>query len=454
MNVFRKAVAGAVVAALIGCSVHGLSTMPQLGNSANSISSFTAPVSGRTFIDVADATDDSAEASSSPNSIRNGDFESGKLSPEWKTCNSRVSPKISTTRPFAGKYDADIDPIEVAGAIRDSMLCQLVKVPANAFLVFHHRDITDVNRKSVSYWTAGLMDQRGKAVFTIGKRLRLSSWMRTQVSLANFAGKEYTLFIRVVGGDRAADRHDHLYVDNVMILSSLRPTPTPSPTPMALSCAQNGLTAQGVPLGSDGTFAVLASSTVTNGGPTIVTGNLGVFPGTAVTGFGPGRVTGGAIYAGGPKAGQAQLDLTVAYNDAAGKAKTATLPKADIGGMTIPPGVYTPPLASASLAITGTVTFDGMNNPNSVFIFQIPSTLTTSTNSAIVLINHANACNIFWKVGSSATLKSASKFSGIILALASISLGTGTTVNGRLLARHGGVTLLSNVATEPGPNPI
>jgi hypothetical protein len=226
------------------------------------------------------------------------------------------------------------------------------------------------------------------------------------------------------------------------------PPPTASPL-VTLSCAQNAITGTGVPLGSDATFAVLASSTVTNAGPTTITGNLGVSPGTAVTGFGAGNgtVAGGAIHAGDPVAAQAQLDLTVAYNNAAGRVNPLAVP-GDIGGTVIAPGTYRAPV---SLAITGNVTLDGQLNPNSTFIFQIPSTLTTSVNSTVTLINLANACNVFWQVGSSATLNTASVFNGNILALASISLGTGSTVNGRLLARTGAVSLLSNTVTMTGP---
>jgi hypothetical protein len=238
-------------------------------------------------------------------------------------------------------------------------------------------------------------------------------------------------------------------------------TPTPSPVPgavatsapLAITCSQNASSGQGVPLGTDATFAVLAGSTVTNSGLTVVTGDLGVSPGTAITGFtgiapgGPGVVVGGSIHSADPVAAQAQLDLTNAYNNAAGRANPIGIP-ADIGGLVIPPGVYKAPV---SLMITGTVTLDGQNNPNSVFIFQMASTLTTSVNSSVLLINMANPCNVFWQVGSSATLNATSVFNGNILALASISLGTGAVVNGRTLARNGAVTMLSNIVTKTGP---
>ena len=227
------------------------------------------------------------------------------------------------------------------------------------------------------------------------------------------------------------------------------PTPIPTATPrVALSCAQNAATGAAVPLGTAATFAVLAASTVTNTGPTLVTGDLGVSPGNAVTGFGPGTgtVIGGSIHAGDPTAAQAQLDTTTAYNNAAGRAPFAV--PADIGGLVIPPGVWRAPV---SLAITGNVTLDGQNDPNAVFIFQMASTLTASTGSTVTLINFANPCNVFWQVGSSATINANSIFNGTILALASVSVLTGTTVNGRLLAQNGAVSLLSDVITRPGP---
>jgi hypothetical protein len=200
----------------------------------------------------------------------------------------------------------------------------------------------------------------------------------------------------------------------------------------------------GVPLASASTFGVLGGSTVTSAGYTVINGDLGVYPGTSITGFGPGIVN-GQIHAGDPVAAKAQADLAKAYNNAVARKNPVLLP-ADIGGMTIKPGLYNAPV---SLGITGTVTLDGKNNKSSVFIFQIPSTLTTSVNSAVVLTNLANACNIYWQVGSSATLNTASAFDGTIMAQASVSLGVGSTVNGRVLAESGAVTLLSNTITVP-----
>jgi hypothetical protein len=203
-----------------------------------------------------------------------------------------------------------------------------------------------------------------------------------------------------------------------------------------------------VPLRSAAKFAVLAGSTVTNGGPTVVTGNLGVSPGSAVVGFPPGKVVDGSIHAADGLAAQAKHDLTTAYNDAAGRKNPHLLPS-DIGGMTLSPGLYRAP---ASLEITGNVTLDGKGDADSVFIIQVPTKLTMAVNSSVTLIGRAKASNIFWQVGSSATLKKASVFKGVILAHVSISLGTGATVaDGRLLARIGAVTLLRNTVTEPAP---
>lgn len=227
------------------------------------------------------------------------------------------------------------------------------------------------------------------------------------------------------------------------------PTGTPTATPIARTCAQNAISGQGVPLGTDASFAVLANTTVTNTGLTVVTGNVGLSPGTSVTGFPPGTVS-GSIHAGDAVAGSAQADLTSAYANATART-AAFLPSADIGGQVITPGVYKPIASSPSLSISGNVTLNGQNDPNSVFIFQMASTLTAGVNSTVTLTNGANACNVFWQVGSAATIDTGSNFSGTILAQSSITLGTGATVQGRALARTGAVTLDTNAVSITGP---
>jgi hypothetical protein len=200
-----------------------------------------------------------------------------------------------------------------------------------------------------------------------------------------------------------------------------------------------------VPLGTAGNFGVLAGSTVTNTGATAVGGfsggQVGVSPGTAVTGFPPG--TASAIHAGDATAATAQVDLTAAYNNAAGQLSTGVL-AGNIGGTTIVPGVYT---NASSVGITGNVTLSGAG----VYVFQIGSTLTTASGSQVILAGGATADNVFWQVSTSATLGTGSLFNGNILALSSITVTTGATLNGRALARNGAVTLDTNGVTVPAP---
>ena len=200
-----------------------------------------------------------------------------------------------------------------------------------------------------------------------------------------------------------------------------------------------------VPLGTAANFAVLAGSTITNTGPTTINGDLGLSPGTSVTGFPPGQVN-GTVHAADSAALQAQADLTTAYNNAAGQPATATIPT-ELGGTTETPGVYHS--AAGTFGITGTVTLDAQGDPNAVFIFQAASTLITASASNVSLINGAQASNVFWVVGSSATLGTSSTLQGNILALTSITVTTGTTINGRALARNGAVTLDTNTITAP-----
>ena len=215
-----------------------------------------------------------------------------------------------------------------------------------------------------------------------------------------------------------------------------------------------------VPLGTAGSFAVLAGAGVTSTGNTVVNGNLGTSPTLSVTGFGPGIVINGAMYKGvGTLAGTAQNDLTTAYVNAAGRACPGPPLPGDIGGTVIFPGVY---CSASSVGITGTVTLNGNGNPNAVFIFQMGSTLTTAANNSNVnLIGGAQASNVFWQVGSSATLGTSTIFNGTIMAQASVSVNTGAVLNGRALARTGAVTLQGNAMTVPaappaggGPGPL
>jgi hypothetical protein len=197
-----------------------------------------------------------------------------------------------------------------------------------------------------------------------------------------------------------------------------------------------------VGLGTDGAFAVLGGQTVTNTGSSTINGDLGVSPGAAVTGFPPGTVN-GTIHAADAVAAQAQLDLTTAYNDAAGRTPFVSVP-ADLTGLTLTPGVYQ---NSTALALTGAVTLNAEGNPDAVFIFQAGSTLTTGSGSTVNLINGAQPCNVYWQVGSSATLGTTSTFVGNILALSSISMDNGVTLDGRALARNGSVTLINDTIT-------
>jgi len=212
----------------------------------------------------------------------------------------------------------------------------------------------------------------------------------------------------------------------------------------ALALASSARAQAPVFLGAADDFGVLGASTVTNTGLTEVTGDVGVSPGTAVTGFPPGIVN-GTIYSAGAVAAQAQSDLTAAYNDAEGRACQVDLTGQDLGGMTLTDGVY---CFSSSVGLTGTLTLDAQGDPNAVFIFQIGSTLTTASASSVNLINGAQSCMVVWQVGSSATLGTTTAFSGNVLALTSNTATTGVTVDGRLLAQNGAVTLDSNTVTR------
>jgi len=198
-----------------------------------------------------------------------------------------------------------------------------------------------------------------------------------------------------------------------------------------------------IDLGTAGSYGVLAGSTVTNTGSSVINGNLGVGPGCAITGFPPGKVN-GATNACNAATIQAQSDLTKAFNVGMGMTRTGTLTGQDLGGLNLGHGVY---FFKTSAQLTGQLTLNNNGNRNAVFIFQIGSTLTTGSSSSIVFTNGPDK-NVFWVVGSSATLGTSTKFAGHILALTSITLNNGATITcGSALARNGAVTLDNNVIT-------
>lgn len=208
-----------------------------------------------------------------------------------------------------------------------------------------------------------------------------------------------------------------------------------------LSFSATSLLADPLGLGTADTFAVLGASTVTNTGNTVLTGNLGLSPGSSITGFPPGTVN-GTTYLNDGVAMQAQADALAWYNFLAAMPSTGNLTGQDLGGLTITPGVYS---FSSSAQLTGPLTLDfgGVNNAN--VIFQIGSTLTTASTSSIDVINPGLNDNIYWQVGSSATLGTTTAFQGNIIADQSITLNNSATINcGSALALNGAVTLDSN----------
>lgn len=219
---------------------------------------------------------------------------------------------------------------------------------------------------------------------------------------------------------------------------------------LALLLATTGFPAYaaepGVGLGTAKGYAVLAGSTVTNTGSSVISGSVGLAPGTeaAVTGFPPGEVNNGTIQAGNDEARGAKADLVTAYNDAAGRSAVTEQISANLGGRTLTAGVYK---AASAMALTGTLTLNG--GPDDVFIFQAGSTLITGSSANVNLIGGASACNVFWQVGSSATLGTDTDFVGTIMALTSVTLNNRADVTGRVFARNAAVTLDDNRINVP-----
>ena len=201
-----------------------------------------------------------------------------------------------------------------------------------------------------------------------------------------------------------------------------------------------------VNLGTADSFAVLAGSGITITGPTTLTGDIGTYPTSAITGLGNVTLT-GTNHDNDAVTQIAKTDLHTAFNDAAGRSADVTYSGGfDLAGLTLVAGVYHD---ASSLFLSGTLTLDAQGNPDAVWIFQAGSTLTTASASDVNLINGAMPCNVFWVVGSSATLGTDSNFAGTILAQTSISLTTGANVEGRALAQDGAVTMDTNHLALP-----
>ncbi|MCJ1390915.1 hypothetical protein MMC18_003776 [Xylographa bjoerkii] len=202
-----------------------------------------------------------------------------------------------------------------------------------------------------------------------------------------------------------------------------------------------------VSLGSAAPFAILAASAITSTGPTVITGEMGIYPDTAtsITGFPPGHS--GTIHGADAVALAAHNDAMTAYTELAALTPTTVLTGKDLGGMTLTAGVYN---FASSGGLTGALTLDGKNNASSLFVFQFGSTITTATAASVVLINGAQACNVFWQVGSSATLGTGTKFVGTIIAEASITANSGVSNQGGLFALTAAVTMIDDAITAPG----
>lgn len=212
----------------------------------------------------------------------------------------------------------------------------------------------------------------------------------------------------------------------------------------AASTSSRALVSVRPSLGVAAGFAVLGASTVTCTNASAVTGDVGVSPGTAITGFNPDCTITGTIHAGDAVAAQAHHDLVTAYNGLAALACEHNLTGQDLGGQTLAPGVY---CFNSSVGITGQLTLDAGGDANAIWVFQIGSTITTASNASVVMAGGGQPCNAFWQVGSSATLGTGTAFQGNVLAYASITLTSGTSLTGRALALNAAVTMDHNTVS-------
>jgi hypothetical protein len=224
--------------------------------------------------------------------------------------------------------------------------------------------------------------------------------------------------------------------------NSTSPAPSGTSTNNPVVIPVQTINMTGVSMGASSNFVLLTGSAISNTGATTVTGDMGLSPGTSVGGFPPGILT-GTLHINDAAANQGKLDLTAAYNDAAGRTSSQIVTlSGNIGGLTLTPGLYK---STSSLAVSsGDLTFDAKGNASAVFIIQIASTLTTTSGRKVILAGGAQASNIFWEVGSSATFGTTSSIQGTVIAMQSITFDTGASLNGKALSRNGAIVMAGN----------
>lgn len=297
---------------------------------------------------------------------------------------------------------------------------------------------------------SGLADGTGSSDLP-DRLLRASAPLHSSDGIANGACGAYAAFAQVGADNPTASFSDTVPTDNrcylyrYLVSDHVGNVGTFTSPEIKVHTAAPAGPAEPAPvaLGEADSFAVLGGSTVTSAGTSALVGNLGVSPGTAMTGFPPGTVS-GTMHSADAASNKAQADLGAAYADAAGRTP-ATPVAGSLGGQTFTRGVY----KSATFGIAGDLTLDAQGDPAAVFIFESGSTLGTAAGSHVNLVNGAQACNVFWQVGSSATLGAGSTLAGSILAWTSISVGSGVAIEGRALAHNGAVTLINDTVTIP-----
>lgn len=203
-----------------------------------------------------------------------------------------------------------------------------------------------------------------------------------------------------------------------------------------------------VTLGTAGSFVVLSGETITNTGFTVINGNVGLYPGSGITGFPPGIVN-GVVHGTDAVAAQAKKDLNDAYADAAGKSGAPIPLSGDLGGMTLTPGLY---VSATSIELTsGDLMLDALGDEDAIWVFQIGTTFVSNVGRKVTLIGNARHDNVFWNVGTSATIGVGSVMVGNFLTQISISVQTGASMEGRFLTQTGSVTFDSNTVNRPKP---